>query len=103
MTVQVKKFNFLPFEEWDKVKDCHYKEKLGKYNVEISRFFPTVNYYHVSANFPMNEIDSFNFDSKQDMSSEDQLESFKAWYEEACVKVNEEFKNYIYTYIVEES
>ena len=98
MAIQVKKFNFLPFDEWYNKKDC-YSETVGKYKVDISSFF---NYYAVFANFPLNHIDFLNFDKMQDMSLEEQLESFKVWYEKACVKVNEEFENYIRTYLVED-
>lgn len=90
MSVQVKKFNFLSFEEWDKVKDTYYEESIGNYEVQISKFF---DYYAVFTNFPSNHIKWFDFDEKQ---------GFKVWYEEACAKVNEDFENYIRTYLVEE-
>lgn len=98
MAIQVKKFNFPPFDEWYN-KKCYYNETIGKYEVDICKFF---DYYAVFANFPLEHIKLFDFNEIQDMSLEEQLESFKVWYEKACVKVNEEFENYIRTYLVED-
>lgn len=98
--MKVKNFNFLPFDEWYKIKDSYYKESIEKYEVEIRKFF---DYYAVFANFPLKQyIGWFDFDEKQDISCREKLEDFKLWYEDACSKVNEEFEEYIHTYIVSE-
>lgn len=94
MGIQVKKFDFLPFDEWYKTR-YSYEETIGNYKVEIRKFF---DYYAVFANFPLKHIEWFDFNEEQDK----QLKSFKVWYEKACVKVNKEFENYIRTYLVEE-
>ena len=95
MNTQVKTFDFPSFEEWFEERGCYYKTKIGNYTAEISKLWPTLPTYCVKCSVFLLESYKFDFNHDVDIKDSEKLTNFKKWYEESCVKINQDFKNYI--------
>ena len=113
--MRVKTFDFPSFEEWFNTNmnnlnsnDYGFKNNIGSYVADISPFcwYPdSVTYMaaiacsHNPHNIYAPSISKkYTFRYYRDKHSIDDL---RKWYQEVCIKLNEDFANYIYeTYLV---
>lgn len=90
-SIKIKKIATQSFDEWCNRRGVP-KYIVGKHEVEISLFF---KYYVAFANFPIERIEWFNTDRKEEMNPEDYLEALKMWYTDVCNKVNKGFEEHV--------
>lgn len=102
MSLEIKTFDFPSFEDWFKTRK-NFKLTIGQYTVKFEKFWPTsTTYLAFCYNISFNHY-RFEFDDEKDINNIEKIANFKKWYEDTCVKLNEDFVNHIYqTYMKED-